>query len=149
VTRTCPCIDGLDDRAATVSGPITALARAGGGHLKLRVRRVGHAAQHWGLHTHRAHAAHTDSVVAIFDGQPFGEPDGGVFGHAVGRCTELGQQAGGRGDGGEMSTGTLKPFRHNSFGCADMGAHVDGDDRSQAASSSPRPDWPAIPALAR
>jgi hypothetical protein len=50
------------------------------------------------------------------------EPDGGVLGDAVGRRTELGQQAGGRGDGHEITGSALKPSRHKSFGRADVGA---------------------------
>ena len=71
----------------------TGTGNGGTGHLSLRVRRVGHGAQQWGVHAHRAHAAHADSPVAVGDGQPLREPDGGMLGHAVGRRTQLRQQA--------------------------------------------------------
>ncbi len=80
------------------------------------------------MSTHRAHAAHPDPLVPVADGQPLGESDGGVLGHAVGRRAQLGEQTGGRRDRDEMSAAALKPLRHNSFRCSDVSTQVDVDD---------------------
>ncbi|SBS79699.1 hypothetical protein MHPYR_90049 [uncultured Mycobacterium sp.] len=126
----CPVGDRLDHEGGDRirADHRTGAGDGGAGHPHLRIRRVGHTAQQRGVHAHRTDAANPDSLVAVGDRQPFGEPDGGVFGHAVGRGAELGQQAGGRGDGDEMTAATLNPFRHNGFGCPDVGAQVDVDD---------------------
>jgi hypothetical protein len=44
----------------------------------------------------RADRAHPDSLVAVGDGEPFGEGDGGVLGERVGRVAGVGEQASGR-----------------------------------------------------
>ena len=76
------------------------------------------------------------------------KPIAAMLGHAGAAAAELGQQAGRR----EPCATKCPPPRSTQSGTTagrpDVGPQVDVDDQSQAASSSPRPGWPVMPALA-
>ena len=66
-----------------------------------------------------------DAVIAISDGKPLGEGNGGMFGHGVLGGTEVGEQPGGRGCDEEVATAAFLPEWDEMTGGVNVGEEVD------------------------
>lgn len=69
-----------------------------------------------------------DAGVAMFDGNPFGEGEGGVFGDGVGGGADLGEESGGGDDLEEVAVAAGEHVGEDGAGGVEMGAEVDGED---------------------
>ncbi len=76
----------------------------------------------------RAQARHADALLAVGDGQPFGERDRGVLGDRIRRRAQLGEQAGRRGGDDQVALTPRQHARQHRARHVDVTVHVDRPD---------------------
>ncbi len=84
--------------------------------------------EHAGAHALGTDAGDFDAGVAMFDRDPFGEGEGGVFGDGVGGGADLGEESGGGDDLEEVAVAAGEHVGEDGAGGVEMGAEVDGED---------------------